>query len=149
MRDPLSLTPPETARGILAASVIVAALVSIAIGRLPNLRMNRASLAFAANIGSAARIIGNPQNMLIGSQSGISFGRFFVRMALPSLPSTAVAYAAILIAFKREFATALNRALELNSGGRSRVAGPLGGSFIDLERSWLVLGPWPAPTRVT
>ncbi len=147
MRDPLSLTPPQTARGILAASVIVAALVAIAIGRLPSLCMNRASLAFAANIGSAARIIGNPQNILIGSQSDINFGFFFV--CIPSLLSTAVAYAAILIAFTREFATALNRALELNSGGRSRVAGPLGGSFIDLERSWLVLGPWPAPTRVT
>ncbi|MBN2124172.1 MAG: anion transporter, partial [Deltaproteobacteria bacterium] len=34
------------------------------------------ALATSANIGSAATIVGNPQNMIIGSMSGISFSRF-------------------------------------------------------------------------
>jgi Na+/H+ antiporter NhaD/arsenite permease-like protein len=34
--------------------------------------------AMASNIGSTTTIVGNPQNMLIGISSGISFGRFFL-----------------------------------------------------------------------
>ncbi|GAB4291104.1 MAG: anion transporter [Myxococcota bacterium] len=34
------------------------------------------ALATSANIGSAATFVGNPQNMIIGSLSGIGFGRF-------------------------------------------------------------------------
>jgi Na+/H+ antiporter NhaD/arsenite permease-like protein len=36
-------------------------------------------LATAANIGSAATLVGNPQNMLIGALSGLSFGAFVLR----------------------------------------------------------------------
>ena len=39
-------------------------------------------LACAANIGSAATLIGNPQNMLIGSVLQLHFGAY-VRQALP------------------------------------------------------------------
>jgi len=38
-------------------------------------------LAASANIGSAATMIGNPQNMLIGVTSGIPFFTFFTRLA--------------------------------------------------------------------
>ena len=37
--------------------------------------------AMASNIGSTATIVGNPQNMLIGVVSGISFARFFAYLA--------------------------------------------------------------------
>ncbi len=40
-------------------------------------------LACAANIGSAATLIGNPQNMLIGQTLNLSFGRYLVMTALP------------------------------------------------------------------
>lgn len=61
------------------------------------------ALALAANIGSAATIIGNPQNMLIGAAGGISFLRFLVRMAPPSILGTAAAYFVVLAVFRREF----------------------------------------------
>lgn len=38
------------------------------------------ALATSSNIGSAATIVGNPQNMLIGMQSKISFASFFLHM---------------------------------------------------------------------
>src|SRR5262249_54410137 len=38
-------------------------------------------LALAANIGSTATLTGNPQNMIIGSLSGISYLRFAGRLA--------------------------------------------------------------------
>ncbi len=61
------------------------------------------ALALAANIGSAATIIGNPQNMLIGAAGGITFLRFLVRMAPPSILGTAAAYLVVLAVFRREF----------------------------------------------
>ncbi|ULQ60460.1 hypothetical protein K7I13_03885 [Brucepastera parasyntrophica] len=57
-------------------------------------------LALAANIGSAATIIGNPQNMLIGSSSGIPFLRFLSRMAVPSIAGVAAAYGIVLVCFR-------------------------------------------------
>jgi Na+/H+ antiporter NhaD/arsenite permease-like protein len=41
------------------------------------------ALACAANIGSAATLIGNPQNMLIGQTLRLSFGGYFAEAALP------------------------------------------------------------------
>ncbi len=46
--------------------------------------------AMASNIGSAASMVGNPQNMLIGITSGISFVRFFLYLLPVSIVSTAV-----------------------------------------------------------
>jgi Na+/H+ antiporter NhaD/arsenite permease-like protein len=46
--------------------------------------------AMASNIGSTATIVGNPQNMLIGITSGISFVRFFFYLLPVSIVSTAV-----------------------------------------------------------
>lgn len=39
------------------------------------------AVAMGSNIGSVATITGNPQNMMIGSFSGISYGHFFARLA--------------------------------------------------------------------
>lgn len=60
-------------------------------------------VATAANVGSCATIIGNPQNMLIGSSSGIPFISFFLKLALPSLLGLAVCWAVIVLAFRKEF----------------------------------------------
>lgn len=49
-------------------------------------------LACASNIGSAATLIGNPQNMLIGQVGQLDFGRFLVWCGVPSLLALAAAY---------------------------------------------------------
>jgi Na+/H+ antiporter NhaD/arsenite permease-like protein len=41
------------------------------------------ALACASNVGSAATLIGNPQNILIGSTLGLSFGGYLAEAALP------------------------------------------------------------------
>lgn len=61
------------------------------------------ALALAANIGSAATIIGNPQNMLIGASSGIPFVRFLARLAIPSIAGLVVAYILTIGVFRKEF----------------------------------------------
>ena len=43
------------------------------------------ALACAANVGSAATLIGNPQNMLIGQKLGLHFGHYLLQGAVPSL----------------------------------------------------------------
>ncbi|MCX7655166.1 MAG: anion transporter [Treponemataceae bacterium] len=64
------------------------------------------ALAVSANIGSAATIIGNPQNMLIGASSGIPFVRFTGFLWIPSLIGILISYGIVLLVFPKEFFSA-------------------------------------------
>jgi Na+/H+ antiporter NhaD/arsenite permease-like protein len=55
-------------------------------------------LACAANIGSAATLIGNPQNMLIGQVLALPFAAYTLEVLVPVLASLAAAWA--IIAFR-------------------------------------------------
>ena len=61
------------------------------------------SVAMAANIGSAATITGNPQNMMIGSFSGIPYREFLAVLAPPSLAGLVLVAVVIFVAYRREF----------------------------------------------
>jgi Na+/H+ antiporter NhaD/arsenite permease-like protein len=61
--------------------------------------------AMASNIGSSATIIGNPQNVLIGITSGISFGSFFLHL-LPIAVVTTLILLGIIWLFYRNDLTA-------------------------------------------
>lgn len=60
-------------------------------------------LATAANVGSAATIIGNPQNMLIGMSSQISFVSFAYYLAPVALAGLVVVYLVIITVYRKEF----------------------------------------------
>jgi Na+/H+ antiporter NhaD/arsenite permease-like protein len=60
------------------------------------------ALCMASNAGSVATFTGNPQNMLIGTSSGISFASFAAYMVLPALAATAATVGVLLFAFRRE-----------------------------------------------
>ncbi|MFA4836504.1 MAG: SLC13 family permease, partial [Dehalococcoidia bacterium] len=64
--------------------------------------------AMASNIGSAATIVGNPQNMLIGTTSGISFGRFFLHL----LPVSAVSTVVLIIVIYRFYGKRFKQSFE-------------------------------------
>ncbi|MEZ4735498.1 MAG: anion transporter [Caldilineaceae bacterium] len=68
--------------------VLTVALLSAQMNPLPFLL----GLATASNIGSAATMIGNPQNMLIGQAGRLHFGDFLAWCAPPSLLALGVAY---------------------------------------------------------
>jgi Na+/H+ antiporter NhaD/arsenite permease-like protein len=72
--------------------VLAYALVKARLNPLPFLL----GLATASNIGSAATIIGNPQNMLIGQMGRLDFGHFILWCGPPSLLSLGAAYMLIL-----------------------------------------------------
>jgi Na+/H+ antiporter NhaD/arsenite permease-like protein len=57
-------------------------------------------LAVATNIGSAATIIGNPQNMLIGQVMRLDFARFVLWCGPPSLAALAAAFGIILLRYR-------------------------------------------------
>lgn len=68
--------------------VLTVALLSAQMNPLPFLL----GLALSSNIGSAATIIGNPQNMLIGQAGRLHFGEFLLWCAPPALLALGVAY---------------------------------------------------------
>lgn len=57
----------------------------------------------ASNIGSAMTITGNPQNMLIGLNSGLSYGEFMLRLLPVSLAGLALIGPVIRLVFRDEF----------------------------------------------
>lgn len=57
------------------------------------------ALATAANVGSVATLTGNPQNMLIGSFSGISYRAFLLRPAPVALLGLVVVFAIIWLRY--------------------------------------------------
>ena len=55
----------------------------------------------AANIGSTASIVGNPQNMLIGTASGIPFTRFFALLAPVAVLSSLVLFLTVWAVYRK------------------------------------------------
>ncbi len=94
-------------------------------------------LATAANAGSCATAIGNPQNMLIASQSGIPFFDFIVWLGPPSLFALLACYLATLLMFRKEFSrktSSASQALLAAESHEARSATP----HVEIDRKLLV-----------
>ena len=107
----LELTPPL----LLGALVLLAAglaavfsndivclamapvLTEICLGRRLDPVPHLLGLACAANVGSAATLIGNPQNMLIGERLGMSFADHLLTAALPVMLGLVVTWCVIVL----------------------------------------------------
>lgn len=61
-------------------------------------------LCMSSNAGSVATFTGNPQNMLIGVKSGLSFASYAAYMAVPALLATAAVVVVLLLAFRKQLA---------------------------------------------
>lgn len=61
------------------------------------------ALALSANAGSVATLTGNPQNILIGTQSGIGYLEFARHMTPVALFALLVVYVVVLVAYREEF----------------------------------------------
>ncbi len=81
---------------LAAAPVLVEACSRRGVNPLPFLL----GLALSANAGSAATLIGNPQNMLIGQVLSLSFAGYLKAGAAPALGSLLVAWAVVCAAWK-------------------------------------------------
>lgn len=163
----LVLTRVDSARRLLCAVVLVSGLLSAVLvndtvclmttplvvqccrdARLKPLPFLLA-VAFGANAGSVATPTGNPQNMIIGTLSGIPYSRFVLALGLPALLSLAVVAGLLLLLCRRDLPTAPLPRAELERPAFDPVlAGKcllallvvLGGFFFGLSMAWTALG---------
>ena len=77
---------------LVITPVVLAAIRRLRFRPLPFLL----GIALAANVGSAMTVTGNPQNMLIGVSSGLTYAQFLRALALPSVGGLAIVYAMLL-----------------------------------------------------
>ncbi|MFA6232886.1 MAG: anion transporter [Bacteroidota bacterium] len=63
-------------------------------------------LMTAANAGSVATVVGNPQNMLIGMASGIPIGQFTLILIVPAAVSLLIIWGVVQLLYRTEFHTA-------------------------------------------
>lgn len=105
---PLLLGLVVGATGALAAfltnDVVVWALVPVVVrgvmARGLNPRPFVIAIACAANAGSAATLIGNPQNLLIAHVGGLTFWEFSRTCAVPAMAATVVVFAVSVLAWR-------------------------------------------------
>lgn len=94
--------------GVLAAiftnDVVVFALAPLVIAGVASQQLDPRpyliGLAGAANAGSAATLIGNPQNILIGQAGGLDFLRYLAFAVPPTLASLAITFVAIIATWR-------------------------------------------------
>lgn len=97
------------AAGVLSAlfvnDVVCLVMAPIVLDLVRRLRLPPApyliALATAANVGSVATLTGNPQNMLVGSFSGISYRAFLLREAPVAVIGLVLVFAVIWLAYRR------------------------------------------------
>lgn len=87
---------------VLAAPIVVAWIARHDLPRLPFLL----ALATAANTGSAATLVGNPQNMLCGTLGGLGYREYLLHMAPVAFLGLAINHALLLAMFRRQLANA-------------------------------------------
>ncbi len=68
-------------------------------------------LATSSNVGSAVTIIGNPQNMYIGSVGHLAFGRFAAVMSVPVLFGLVVCWGTIAVLCRKQMSATPDRDL--------------------------------------
>jgi Na+/H+ antiporter NhaD/arsenite permease-like protein len=76
---------------LVLTPLVIAVVRSLRLRPLPYLL----AIALGSNVGSAMTPTGNPQNMLIGVASGISFARFISVLVLPSVGALAIVFGII------------------------------------------------------
>ena len=83
---------------VVLAPVVLAVVRQLRLPPVPYLL----ALATAANVGSVATLTGNPQNMLIGSFSGISYRAFLTRETPVALVGLACVVGVLWLVYRRQ-----------------------------------------------
>jgi len=82
---------------LMITPLVVAVMIR---GKLP-LQPFLLALAMSANLGSVATLVGNPQNMIIGHLSRMSFVRFSTAMVPIAAAGLAIQYAVLRLGFRK------------------------------------------------
>ncbi|MBM3986936.1 MAG: arsenic transporter [Planctomycetes bacterium] len=92
---------------VLGAPLVVVWVKRLRLPALPFLL----ALATAANTGSVATLVGNPQNMLCGQLGGLEYSRYLLHLAPVAVVGLALNHALLARMFRRELAMELPRTL--------------------------------------
>jgi Na+/H+ antiporter NhaD/arsenite permease-like protein len=112
---------------LLLTPLVVAVILR---GRLP-LFPYLMAVATSANVGSVATLVGNPQCMIIGQMSGLSFLRYSATLVPVAAVSLAINYVVLRIGFRQALATAHIAVDDVTSQPLdSRLMGKVGGVFV-------------------
>lgn len=88
----------------LTNDVVAVAMTPVVLSISLQRRMNPVpfllAIAFAANAGSVATLIGSPQNMLIGERLHLSFAGFMGYAAIPAVLSLVVVWLVLVVAYR-------------------------------------------------
>ena len=101
--------------------------VVVALGRRAGLPLTPYLLAIctSANIGSAATLVGNPQNMIIGGLSGMGFCEFMALAGPPALVGVAINTLLLWLMHRRVLPTGPLPAAPTAGGPRDRLVAPV------------------------
>lgn len=86
---------------LVLTPLVIAVVRSLRLRPLPYLL----AIALGSNVGSAMTPTGNPQNMLIGVASGISFARFLSVLVLPAIGALAIVFGIIAFMHRDDLRT--------------------------------------------
>ncbi len=100
------------------------------------------ALACAANVGSAATLIGNPQNMLIGQRLGLSFAGYLADGLPPAILGCAATWA-VIAWLERGRWRCPPRELETASPSFNRWQTGKGIAVVVVLVALFLLAPWP------
>ncbi len=100
----LLMTTAGVLSAVLVNDIVCLAFAPVVVATTRRARLNPApyliGLACASNIGSAATLIGNPQNMLIGQTARLAFGAFLAWSITPTLLAGIAAYGIVLALYR-------------------------------------------------
>jgi len=103
------VTVSGTLSAFLVNDTVCLVLTPLVLDLVARLRRNPVpyllAIAMASNIGSAATITGNPQNMIIGSLSHIPYGTFAAALSPIAGIGLVLTVAMIALVYRREFRT--------------------------------------------
>ncbi len=90
---------------VLVNDVVVFVMTPLLCAGLAHRRLDvrpfLAGLAGASNAGSAATLIGNPQNIVIGQVGGLDFVRFVLACGVPAVVALAIVFASVWLVWRK------------------------------------------------
>lgn len=84
---------------IMFTPLLISVVISLKRNPIPYL----VALATSANVGSVATIVGNPQNIIVGTLSKISFTQFALKLTPIALLGLIIIWIVIVLVYKSEF----------------------------------------------
>jgi Na+/H+ antiporter NhaD/arsenite permease-like protein len=104
------------------------------------------ALAGAANAGSAATLIGNPQNILIGQAGGVSFWAYSALALVPVIMALIITYLAVLMTWRKQLIAA---PFEVPVGERAAIDRFQTGKGVLAIAALIVLFVTPIPREIS